>query len=72
MPAFFQFGYDQGVPSSFKQSGTSGDWELPIITRWPSLIQMNIFGFGGYPILSPTPPRNVGLSFSVSDSLPPL
>ncbi|KAL7417332.1 putative alpha-glucan synthase [Mrakia frigida] len=45
---FNQFGFDQGVPSSFKQAGTDGDWELPIIARWPSYIQMNIYGFDDY------------------------
>lgn len=25
-----QFGYDQGLQASFKQVGTSGDWELPV------------------------------------------
>ncbi|KAL7416221.1 putative alpha-1,3-glucan synthase [Mrakia frigida] len=45
---FNQFGYDQGIPSAFKQSETTGDWELPIIARWPSFLQINVYGFDDY------------------------
>ena len=45
---FNQFGFDQGLASSFKQVGTNGDWELPIMARWPSFIQMNVYGFDDY------------------------
>lgn len=75
--SYNQFGFDQGVPASFKQKGEAGDWHLPvspslplslflclpdpglsdlrfvllllqIMTRWPSFIQMNVFGFDDY------------------------
>jgi alpha-1,3-glucan synthase len=42
-----QFGYDQGVPATFKAT-EDGTWTLPVMDRWPSLIQVNIFGFDDY------------------------
>ncbi|CED84111.1 alpha--glucan synthase [Phaffia rhodozyma] len=43
-----QFGYDQGLQASFKQVDDSGNWEMPLLTIFPTLMQINHFGFDDY------------------------
>lgn len=73
-----QFGYDQGVPATFKAT-EDGTWTLPVMDRWPSLIQVNIFGFDDYflgdadgdGVIDRLPPNSLTANYFNSSSLLP-
>ena len=44
---FNSWGYDKGVTSQMTQTG-DGQWELEIMTTWPSFVQLNVFGYDDF------------------------
>ena len=44
---FNSWGYDKGVTSKMEQTG-DGQWELEIMTTWPSFVQLNVFGYDDF------------------------
>ncbi len=44
---FNSWGYDKGISAEMKQSG-DGQWELEIMSTWPSVVQLNVFGYDDF------------------------
>ncbi|GJJ12099.1 hypothetical protein Clacol_006340 [Clathrus columnatus] len=44
---FNEWGFDQGIPSQMELVG-DGQWQLEIMSVWPTYMQLNVFGFDNY------------------------
>jgi len=68
---FNQFGYDQGVQADLEQKGSKGEWQLPLMTFWPSSIQLSVYGYDdfflgdtdGDGVLDRLPPNSLSSNF---------
>jgi alpha-1,3-glucan synthase len=80
-----QFGFDAGIDSSF-DLGKDGKWKLHIMTEWPSVAQVNVWGMnpGGKPdagfvfgdvdddgVLDRLPPDSLAKNVLNMSALPP-
>lgn len=74
---FNEWGFDQGVPSQMELIG-DGQWQLEIMSVWPTYMQLNVFGFDNYfygdtdgdGVLDRLPPNSAAPNF-VNMSAPP-
>ena len=68
---FNQFGYDQGVQADLEQKGTKGEWQLPLMSFWPSSVQLSVYGYDdfflgdtdGDGVLDRLPPNSLSSNF---------
>src|ERR1700679_564130 len=44
---FNSWGYDKGISAEMTQTGDS-QWELEIMSTWPSIVQLNVFGYDDF------------------------
>ena len=44
---FNSWGYDKGISAEMTQTG-DGQWELEIMSTWPSFVQLNVFGYDDF------------------------
>jgi alpha-1,3-glucan synthase len=44
---FNSWGYDKGISAEMTQT-SDGQWELEIMSTWPSIVQLNVFGYDDF------------------------
>ncbi|KAN0123743.1 glycosyltransferase [Russula decolorans] len=44
---FNSWGYDKGISAEMTQTG-DGQWELEIMSTWPTIVQLNVFGYDDF------------------------
>lgn len=74
---FNQWGFDKGI-NSVMTKNNKGQWELEIMARWPTFVQLNVFAFNdfyygdtdGDGILDRLPPNSAAPNF-LNMSAPP-
>ena len=74
---FNTWGFDSGITSKMTQTADSR-WELEIMTTWPTIVEVNVFGFDTYfygdtdgdGIMDRLPPNSVSPNY-LNISAPP-
>jgi alpha-1,3-glucan synthase len=44
---FNSWGYDKGISAEMTQTG-DGQWELEVMSTWPTILQLNVFGYDDF------------------------